>query len=215
MRGRRGRRRLERVISKGEVFVPFLLPRERVPLVSRVHGAVILSSQRALRSRGVGDAYVAKLDPRHRGALLALNTPTWVPIDVGLAHYEACDRLGLGRAAIEAIGAESGTFLNETLLSVVAHLATGVGVTPWLALSNAQTLGVRTWTGGSFGVFKLGPKEARLEWIRQPVARFPYFRVAVGAFVRAICGNFARAFFVQDLPVSDRENELSYLLSWV
>jgi len=198
-----------------ELFVPFALPRERVPLVSQVRSTVILSSLSGLRARGVHDAYLAELDRRYHHVVASLDPDGWLPLDFALAHYDACERLGLDAASIDEIGARSGRFVNETLLSLLAKVSSEFGVTPWFALSNSNTLGARTWTGGSFSVWKLGPKEARLEWIQQPVARYAYFRRAFGAFTKAICGHFSRAMYVQELPMPNKATETAYRLSWV
>jgi hypothetical protein len=63
-------------------------------------------------------------------------------------------------------------------------------------------------------VWKLGPKEARLEWVQQPIARVPYFRAAFGAFAQSICSLFARKLYVRELPQA-RSSEVSYRVSWV
>ncbi|MBI2390191.1 MAG: hypothetical protein HYV09_11435 [Deltaproteobacteria bacterium] len=198
-----------------ELFLPFALPKERVPLVSAVRSTVIISSLTGLRAAGRYDEYLAKLERRFHDVVASPNPNAWLPLDFALAHYDACQRLDLEPAMIDEIGAQSGRFVNETLLSVLTRVSKEFGVTPWFALSNSNTLGARTWMGGSFAVWKLGPKEARLEWIQQPVARFPYFRRAFGGFTKAICGHFARAMFVSELPMPNKATEIAYRLSWV
>ena len=160
---------------------PFTAPKDRVPLATQVRGTVLLSSLRGLRRHGLGDRYLAALEPHYREVIASLTAPTWFPIDVALAHYAACDRLKLDRETIVDIGSGSGLFINETVLSTVAKLSTESGLTPWFVLSLANKLCARTRIGLS-PARGFGPKEARLEWIQQPVARFPYFRTAFGAF---------------------------------
>jgi hypothetical protein len=175
---------------------------------------VLLASLRGLRAHGQHERYMAALDPRYHGDIASLTAPTWLPMDLALAHYRACDSLDLPRDVIEAIGGESGVFINQTVLSVVARLSKGSGVDPWFALANSNKLCARTWVGGSFSVTKIGPKEAHLEWIQQPVARIPYFRTAFGAFTRKICGLFADVMYVRELP-HHSATELGYRMSWV
>ncbi len=204
-----------RTVPTEEILVALTLPRERVPLATRVRGSVLLSSVTALRARGYGTAYLDLLDPRHHAAMMSPVPDAWLPIDLAVAHYDACERLGLAPHVIDEIGAESGRFQNRTFLSVLAAISRESGMTPWGALANANTLGARTWTGSSFSVVKLGPKEARLEWIQQPMARYPYFRRAFGAFTSAICGHFAQAFYTRELPAVAPATEAVYRLSWV
>lgn len=188
---------------------------DEVPLATQVRGTVLLGSLRSLRARGLGDRYLAHVDPRHREAIESLTAATWLPVEVALAHYQACDALELDRATVEAIGRESGLFVNQTVRTIVSGISREVGVTPWFALGNAQKFRARTWIGGSISVVKLGPKDARFEWIQFPIAHIPYVRVAVGAFAGAIGGLFARSMFVRDVQPHARGTTLTYRLSWV
>lgn len=198
-----------------EVFLPHETTPRDVPLATQVRGTVLLGSLRSLRARGFGDRYLSLVDPRHRETLVALTAATWLPIEVAIAHYEACEALQLDRATIEAVGAEAGLFVNQTVQSVVARVSREVGVTPWFALGNAHKFRARTWVGSSIAIYKLGPKDARFEWIQFPIARIPYVRVAFGAFAGAIGGLFARTMVVRDLLPGSRKPTLSYRLSWV
>ena len=82
-------------------------------------------------------------------------------------------------------------------------------------LGYANKLVGRTWMGSSFAGWKLGPKEARIDWIQQPAARYPYFRIAFGAFVASICERFSRKVYVRDMPARFKETVISYRVSWV
>jgi hypothetical protein len=170
---------------------------------------------RALRGRGYSDAYLAALDPKWHEAIATLTAATWLPIELAMAHYQACDSLGLSRATIESIGGESGLFVNQTVLRVVANASKAAGVTPFFALGQANTLLVRTWVGTSMAVWRLGPKEARLDWVQQPLMRYPYFRTAFGAFTAAICALFAMTLYAREMPARTKDDEASYRISWV
>jgi hypothetical protein len=198
-----------------ELVLPHVLPRERVPLASQVRGTVVLASLRGLRSRGHGERYMAMLDPKYHPVVESLTAGIWLPMDFALAHYDTCEALALDRQTIEDIGAESGRFINQTVLTVMAKLSTESGVTPWFVLGYANKLAARTWVGSSLALWKRGPKEARLEWIQQPVARVPYFRLAFGAFTEAICRMFAKTVYVREIPGRVRPTEAAYRISWV
>jgi hypothetical protein len=196
-------------------FLPHALPKERVPVASLVRGTVILSSIRGLRAHGLTDRYFEALPREYHPAINALTAATWLPMELAMAHYSTCDRLNLDRSLIEAIGAESGRFVNQTVLSVMSRLSQEGGLTPWFALANSQKMTVRTWTGSSMAVYKLGPKDARIEWIRHPPASVRYFRVAFASFTHAICAMFARSIVVREMAPTVRESELGVRLSWV
>jgi hypothetical protein len=64
----------------------------------------------------------------------------WLPIDAGLAHYRACDALGLSTLEQVAIGREVGDRIHGTFLGTMVRAARGAGVTPWVALGSARKL---------------------------------------------------------------------------
>lgn len=198
-----------------EEVLPHVAPRERVPLATSVRGTVLLSSLRGLRKHGQIERYMSLLERRHHDDVAALVAPVWLPMDFALAHYDACDRLKLDKATIELIGADAGSFTSQTVLDVVLKLSKTSGVTPWYALSQSNKLVARTWIGSSIALYKVGPKEARLEWVQQPAARYPYFRTAFGAFAGAIMKHLANVMFVREIPKRTTDTEVSYRVSWV
>jgi hypothetical protein len=203
------------VLRDEEVVLPFATPRHTTPLATGVRSTVLFTSQRALRTRGLYERYLDTLDGDHREPMRALTAGGWLPMEQALAHYSACDALSLERSVIESIGGEAGRALNQTVLAFVARLSQEAGVTPWSALVHTNRLIARTWQGSTCGIFKLGPKEARLEWIGQPLARNPYFRVAFGGFIHGILTLFAGVVFVRDIPKCCTSSALGYRLSWV
>jgi hypothetical protein len=203
------------VVLREEIVLPYPAPLATLPVATEVRGTVLVASLRGLRSRGYGDAYLKLLKPTFHDAIASLTPAVWLPMDLALAHYEACDRLALPPEVIESIGAESGRFVNKTVLTVVARLSQETGLTPWVALGYSEKLRQRTWVGSGFSVVRLGPKEARLEWAQQPAARYPYFRAAFGAFAGAILGMFARRLHVREIPRGGGSMGIKYKISWV
>lgn len=197
-----------------EVFLPHAATPDRVPMASSVRGTVLLGSVRGLRTRGLYDRYLEMLEPKWHETIASLTAGTWLPIDLAMAHYAACDALKLDRDTIEAIGRESGLFVNGTVLSAVAKISATAGVTPWFPLSNAHKLQTRTWVGSSIAIYKLGPKEARFEWIQLPVARFAYMRAGFAAFAGAIGGLFTSKMVVRDMDLIPRSSVVTYRMSW-
>jgi hypothetical protein len=198
-----------------EVFLPFTAPRDRVVPVTSVRGTVLASSLKALRARGLGDAYFGQLAPEFREPIVGMIVSAWLPMSLATAHYQACDALDLDRSTIEDIGGEAGRLINETLLSVVLKLSREVGATPWTALARANRLFGRSWQGGDCAVYKLGPKEARLEWIGQPLAGIRYVRMAFGGFMHGLLTLFATRAIVRELPAHCTATTLGYRCSWV
>lgn len=186
-----------------------------VRLATHVRGSVICSSQRSLRQRNLFDAYARHLDPGSRDALLAMLPSVWAPAQHAVAHYQACEALALREDVMESIGADSGAFLNASFVSVLVRFSREAGITPWSVLAQIERLRERLWQGSSMAVFKLGPKEARVEWHGQPCARFHYYRVAFGAFMGAVFRPFARALHIRRLPGYCTSTTIGYRVSWV
>jgi hypothetical protein len=193
-----------------------MAPREQVPLVSSVRGTVIIASLRGLKRAGLEARYLAALGRRHHDVVTSITAGVWLPVEFAIAHYEACEALALDRKTIDAIGAESGRIINETFLTVLTKLSKESGASPTFAVSYCNKLMARTWRGSSMAGWKIGPKDARIEWIQQPLARIPYFRAAFGSFSQAICKMFASTLYVRELPQrASHPNEVGYRISWV
>jgi hypothetical protein len=194
-----------------ETFLPF----GEGGTATAVRSTVILTSLRALRARAHFDRYMQALDEKYRDDILAITGGHWLAMDIARAHYLACDALALERGVIEDIGTESGRVLNHTVLAVVVKLSREAGASPWTALKHTNRLVGRTWQGSTCGVFKVGPKEARLEWVGQPVASIPYFRTAFGGFILGALQLFGRVVFVREIPRYCTSTTLGYRCSWV
>lgn len=170
---------------------------------------------RGLRACGRFDQYVSALEAPHRDVLLSITAGLWFPIDLALAHYAACDRLDMDLAALEKVGFESGRYINQNVLKVLLRLSRDAGMSPWSALGQTNRLVARLWQGSAIEVRKLGPKEARLEWVGQPCARSPYFATAFASFVEGIVTLFCQRAFVRLLARPGDFDTLFYRVQWV
>jgi hypothetical protein len=167
-----------------------------------------------LRRHGHYDAYLTHLDPVYRADLLALIAGTWVPVELGRAHYQAADRLGLDVQTIDAFGAEVGQRVNKTLLSLAVKISKEGGVTPWTALARTHRLLVDTWDGSDVSVTKLGPKDARFDWVAIPYASIPYYVTSFGGFLRSLVTLFSSKASTRLVHERSSATVISYRLSW-
>src|SRR5271170_7955675 len=121
-------------MAKIETIVPLPSGSERIAISSEVRSTTLVSSRNVLRAIGVFDAYLGHLSAAHAATLDSLVPGTWVPMAVGVAHYEAVDRLGLtaqqakdnGRSVAESVQ-------NRHFATLVKSL--GGGISPWSVLS--------------------------------------------------------------------------------
>jgi hypothetical protein len=195
------------------VIVPLPDPPERA---TAVRGTVLLSSQGSLREGNHYERYVGLIEPAHRGVLIDGIVPnTWVPIEHAMAHYRACEALGLSTAQVQAAGAGTGGRINSVFIKSIIRLATGA-VEPWFAWGLAQRIWSRAWQGSAVGVRRTGPKDARVDVVGFPCAAIPYVRVSLGAFFAKNTELFCKHAVARSVrPDSDPAEALSYVVSWV
>lgn len=193
---------------------PFLRFRRTSAPITEVRSTVIVSGIQALRARGYFGAYLERLPEARRSEILSLIAGAWVPIELGLMHYRAADALALDPATIDGIGAEVADRLNRTALSVAVKLSKEAGVTPWTALAHAHRITDLNWRGSDVAVHKLGPKEARYDWVGQPCAAIPYFATSFAGFLRALAGLFCTRAYTRVLHDRGTRSALSLRLSW-
>jgi hypothetical protein len=198
-----------------EVHLPFKHTPGSAAPISEVKSTLIVSGIQALRSRGLYERYVEALAPEARDKMVGVIPGVWLPIELGLTHYRAADRLQLETRVIEGIGAEVAERINKSVLSVAVQLSKAVGVTPWSALSLVHRVSDLNWRGGDLGVFKTGAKEAVYEWVGQPCAAIPYFVTSLASYLRALTALFSDKAHARYIPERSSPTVASYRLSWV
>jgi hypothetical protein len=199
-----------------EIIVPFPggTSRNNVPVTTQFRTTWLSSSMRALRDRGLYDRYLSHLSPAHRETILSIVVGTWLPIDVAVAHYDACDQLGLTENDLLTIGAEVSKHAQGTVLSVAVTVAKGAGVTPWTVITRYPAIWNRTWVGGGCSVLKLGPKDARLEMGGWPCARTTYCRTAMRGVLCGLVETFSTKAYVAEIPSMCTGLTLGYEVRW-
>src|SRR6478609_3254903 len=63
--------------------------------LTHVRGTLLASSIQSLRSRGLFERYSAMLSHNYRDRVLNSVAGEWLDTEIALAHYSACDALGL------------------------------------------------------------------------------------------------------------------------
>lgn len=199
-----------------EVIVPFPngATRLTVPAASAFRSTWLSSSLRALRERRLLDRYLANLPPQYHESVLTTVAGVWLPTEVATAHYRACQELGLSEEDQLAIGEEVGKHAQGTVLGTAVRLARDVGVTPWVIIERFPQVWARVWVGGGVAVYKLGPKDARLEIAGWPCASIPYLRTAMRGVTGGLIGLFCKKAFVLPLPKLCSPTALAYRFSW-
>ncbi len=175
------------------------LPTTLVP-VRHARSTILLGSIAAIRQAGHFDRYAEALAPEHRDELLHAVAGTWIDVAVARSHYRACEALGLspdeevelGRAVFERTG--------DTMFGTVIRLAKGAGATPWTLLPHLQRFWERGYDGGGIAVWRLGPKEARIELNQCSLSEARYFRNAVRGLFGTVVQLFCTRAYMQEIP---------------
>lgn len=148
-------------------------------VAKRIRSTLLTSSLQSLRARSLYERYQAALSPEYRELVLNCVAGQWLPLEVGEAHYRACDSLGLSVDEQVGIGRDVSKRIHETFLAVAARMAKTVGVTPWPLLAKGNVLYGRLFDAGGMQVTRVAAKAARIEIAGLPLLDNTYFRNGV------------------------------------
>jgi len=194
---------------------PFAVPRDEIKDATHFRSTWLTASQATIRELGHFARYESLLPADRRQEILTIVAGVWLPMETARVHYATCDKLDLAPTDLFEIGKASARRANQTMLALVLRLSRGAGANPWTALAQAQRLWERTCNGGGgMGVFKLGPKEARVEIVGYPLAALRYNRVTFRGILAGIVGLFCNKIYVVELPKMCGPRELGFRLSW-
>jgi hypothetical protein len=198
-----------------EELVPFPATVADAPQATHCRGTLILASRRTLQARGHFDAYRAHLAPDHETAIASSVAGMWLPIEVGVAHYRACDVLDLPEEEQLLLGASVVHELQRTFIGTVLRAAgRGIGVSPLIGLEKFFGVYARTIKGGGGRMMRIGPKDVRVEFVGLPFADIRYFRVAYRGFITAGCELFARRVVAAELTAGRSPTSIAYRIAW-
>jgi hypothetical protein len=201
--------------SREEIILPFPTAESALGLAVEVRSTLIASSMDSLRRRGTFERYRKLLAAEHRDTLLSSVAGLWLPMNAGMAHYQACEDLGLSVEEQLGIGAEVSHKIHDTFLGVVIKMAKNAGVTPWTLLPKGNQLYGRLFNGGGgTQIVKLGPKEARATISGVTLLQIPYFRNAIRGLYQAAITLFCTRAYVNEIPRRSTPNSVVLRIAW-
>ena len=202
-------------MSQLEQILPFpAARRELVAPVTKVKGTWLATSLRGLKAQGLQEDYVARLDPQYAAVIVNAAYKDWLPVEVLLAHYDACDKLHLPAFQLIALGTEATRLAQGSVVGIVAKLAGGAVVSPWTILAQLQRLWDRVLLGGGVSVTKVGPKDARVELAGFPACRYRYCRIGLRGVLTAMTEMFCTKAHVSEVaPWTDNSGAMR--IAWV
>jgi hypothetical protein len=203
------------VNAREGVLIPLRVsPGGKVSVVTQVRSTLIASSFLVLRARGHERAYLRHLPPALHDVVLQSVAGSWMPLDVGMAHYAAANAIGLSMEEQLDIGSDVAVRIQNSLLGTLVRVAKGAGVTPWTGLEHFQRLWDRLLDGGAGAVYRLGPKEARVEMHGVPLVEIPYFRNAWRGMFLGSASLFCAKMYVTEIPRFGSKTSWALRLSW-
>lgn len=197
-----------------EVLVPLSCAPERVAAANAIRSTTLMSSLVAIERAGKLPAYRENLPVEHRETLGALVAGTWLPMEVGLAHYATVERLEFSDEQARENGRLVAELVQNSHFAVLIR-ALGSTVTLWSVLPRMPAFVARLVQGGECTVVRTGPKDARIELHGIPIARFDYVRNGWAGMLEGTLGLLVRRVYAQVLSSSDSPSVASFSLSWV
>jgi len=183
--------------------------------VSHVRSTQIAASVLALRAKGYFERYLERLPASSHEQVLHSVPGTWLPIEVGVAHYRAAEALGLSPEQQFEMGCGVAERIQNGLLGTLVRMAKSAGVTPWTGLAYMPRLWERTLIGGAVAIYRLGPKEVRVECHGAPdLAELAYFRNGFRGMFASSGALFCSKVYVHDLLSFSVRKVIGFRIAW-
>jgi hypothetical protein len=184
--------------------------------VTQVRGTMLVSSVSTIRELGLYERYLPCLPESMRERVLFTLAMSWSPIEVALAHYEACDRMGLSDAEITEIGARVSARFANTFLGTLLGAARGAGVdAPLIGLRAQPRSWDRMFVGGGTRIERVGPKDVIGTFTGLPLARVRYYRQSFCGYYRGLANLFGHQAHVKVIGERGGSDTLTISGSWV
>lgn len=187
---------------------------EPIVRARHVRSTVLLSSIAAVRAAGFAEQYMAALPPQHGETLRESVVGMWVPMEVAVAHYRACESLALPTESQVTLGRATFDRTQGTLLGTAVKLSRAAGASPWTVLPLFQRFWLRGFDGGGIAVYKLGPKDAQVDCFSVEVNDVRYFRNALRGLVTGVLELFTSKCYVKELTGSREPGAVHFRAQW-
>jgi hypothetical protein len=134
---------------------------------------------------------------------------------VALAHYRACDALGLTTLEQMALGRETGAGIRRHLTRAAGIVSRSIALSPWTIFEHFNRFWARSVHGGGISVVKRGPKDAEVIYGRCLLLQSPYFRSALRGVALGLVELVSPHVLMSETSFSASRNEARYRVAWV
>lgn len=198
-----------------EIFLAPQFASGDYPEVTRVRSTLLSASLQGVRYMGWEQRYFEALSADLHDEMRMLTAGVWVPMTLAVAHYTACDRMGLSSDETKAMGKAVSLRTQKTFVGTLGSIAAGAGATPWHIYQHGHRIWGRIFDGGDHVAYKVGPKDVDIVCMGCPLIRIQYFRTAMGAYYAALASLVARGVHWHELPEQRGDERLGLRVSWV
>ncbi len=187
------------------------------PYVTHMRGTLLVNSVEHLRQLGVYERYLELLEASARDHVAYAIAASWIPIEIALAHYQACDALKLGERDCQTLGSMMAQRIADTFLGTVLRVTRRAGVESfWSLMSQNSRIWDRMYLGGGVTVIQTGPKDVIVENHGLPLVTSRHWRFAYEAYWKALGAIFTKVAFVKAVhPREAHPHRIALAGSWV
>jgi hypothetical protein len=183
--------------------------------VTHVRGTAIAASRDQIKAMGQYDRYLAHLPSQANHELVSLLAPSWVPVALVKAHYDAIDHLDITAEAIENAARAVAVKLHGVLVGAVAKAARASGANPLSVVRALGMLWPRTFRGGALGVRQTAMKEGFVYFTGTSLLASRYLRVGLRSHVQIAADIFSERALVREQSYKPAFHELVIRVQWV
>jgi len=195
-----------------EVVLPFPEP---IPIMKHTRSTLLLGGLESLKAAGLGEAYAAVSPPEVQSAIASAVAGMWLPIELAIVHYEACDSLGLSSDSAAQLGRATFDRTKGMLLGAATGMARSAGVNPWTLIPYLQRFWLRGYDGGGVRAIKKGPKEVEVHIAGCPVLATRYYRGALRGLFSVLLELVCEKAYVHERAFGDPATAGAMRAQWV
>jgi hypothetical protein len=185
--------------------------------VTHARGTVLVNSLENLRTMGLFERYTAFLPTGERDEILYALAASWVPVQLIMTHYHACDRLGISEADIARAAELTSKRMSSTFFARAFRVARNGGMDAFpRVMAGCHRFFDRLYMGGGCTALRTGPKDMIVESHGLPFAGSLYFRAVYLSFFRLSAAMFCKSNLVRYVRARRPDpGTLAISCSWV
>jgi hypothetical protein len=195
-----------------EIVLPF--PEPILP-TKHIRSTLLKGGLESLQAAGFGEAYAAISPPEVQSAIASAVAGMWLPVELAVTHYAACDELHLSNDSCAQLGRATFERTKGMLLGAATGMAKSAGVTPWTMMPHLQRFWHRGYDGGGLRATRRGPKEVDVDIVDCPVLRSRYFRAALRGLFTVLLELVCEKAYVHERPFGDAPSSGGMRAQWV